>query len=240
MSRSLLTLCFLASVVLAACGGGGGDGTSSNPGGSPPAVTTPATASFAATGAYRAYNASARQQIFVLSPFGFCAGGATLTETAPAADTFEGATALRKTGTLAMRFTNCRPELLTRTTEVYQNATNDLIGFFRNGVGYAVLDRPLVLPATVKVGDSGALASATLYTDRTKTTVAGTIAYSFSTQADNRADAILVRITAAITGTLGQMPWTELNIFRLTSAGVMELTSMSTDENANQLIFVPQ
>jgi hypothetical protein len=85
-------------------------------------------------------------------------------------------------------------------------------------MGYAVLDRPLVLPATVKVGDTGSLATATLYSDRTKTTVAGTIAYSFSAQEDNRADAILVRITAAMTGTLGQMPWAEVKTFRLTSA----------------------
>jgi hypothetical protein len=239
--RTLLSLCFLASVLLSACGGGGGgggDATSSNPGVSPPPVTTPATASFAATAAYRAYNAPARQQNFLLSPFGFCAGSATLTETAPAAATFEGSAALRKTSTLAMRFTNCTPGLLTRTTDVYQNASNDQIGLSR--FGYAVLDRPLVLPATVKVGDSGALASATIYSDQTKTTVIGAIAYSFSAQEDNRADAILVRITAAFTDTLGGMPYTELKNLRLTSAGVMELVSMSTNENGNQFIFFPQ
>jgi hypothetical protein len=230
----------LGVLLLAGCGGGGGggDGDAPDPGGTPAAATgTPASASFPAAAAFSAYNATARQQSFTLSPFGFCLGSATLTDSAPAAATFEGAAAKRKTTIWTLQFTNCVPDSNTTTTEVFLDANNAQIGEVRAGVGYTVLHTPLMLPASVKVGDSGTLADASIFTDSTRTTSAGTVVYSYEAEADTRVDSIVVRITASTRNTVGQVASTESRMYHITSAGAMELTSGSLTRNGRRLIF---
>jgi hypothetical protein len=136
-----------------------------------------------------------------------------------------------------LQFTNCVPDSNTTTTEVFLDANNAQVGEVRAGVGYTVLHTPLMLPATVKVGDSGTLADASIFTDSTRTTSAGTAAYSYVAEAGTRADAIRVRITARTSNTVGQVASTETPTYRITSAGEMELTSGSLSRNGRPLVF---
>jgi hypothetical protein len=238
--RAWLTASVLGVLWIAGCGGGGGDGDASadGPGAKPATPTsTPASASFAAATAFRAYAASARQQRFTLSPFGFCLGDAALTESAPAAATFEGAAATRKTVRWFLQFTNCLPDTNTTTTEVFLDSGNAQVGEVRAGVGYTVLHTPLMLPASVKVGDSGKLADASIFTDSTRTASAGTVVYSFVADADTRADAIVVRITARTSNTVGQLAATETRTYRITAAGEMELTGGTLSRSGRTLVF---
>jgi hypothetical protein len=233
--RGLVTFLLPAALLLAGCGGGGGGGedASSNPA----PASTPVSASFPAASAYRAYAASARQQSFSLSPFGFCFGDATLTETAPAAATFEGRAAVRKTSTWVLRFNNCVPNSDTDVIEVFLDANNAEIGEFRAGVGYVVFDRPLALPTSVKVGDAGSLTTASIFTDSTKKTLTGKIDYSFVAEEDSRADSILVRVTARTTHSLGQQVFSEAKTYRITAGGAMELRLGTLVENGRTLVF---
>ena len=216
MLRSLVILSLVAPLLLAGCGGG-----EDNPTPTPVTpTTTPASATFSAASAYRAYAAAARQQSFELNPFGFCAGRVSLTETAPVAAFFEGNPAMRKTVTWGYTFSNCMPGSLTRLTELFLDANNAAIGESRTNVNYVVFDRPLELPASVKVGDAGTLATASVYSDGTKTNRTATTEYSFSAEADNRADAILVNVSARTSPTFLQQT-TEVRTYRLTAEGSM-------------------
>jgi hypothetical protein len=120
--------------------------------------------------------------------------------------------------------------------ELFLDSNNAQIGESRSNGTYAVFDRPLALPASVKVGDAGTLAIASLYTDSTKANLAGTIEYRFEAQADDRGDAILVQVTARTTPVVGQQT-TEVRTYRLTAGGAMDLISGTFVEDGRSLVF---
>ena len=136
-----------------------------------------------------------------------------------------------------LQFTNCVPDSNITTTEVFLDANNAQVGEVRADVGYTVFHTPLMLPVAVKVGDAGTLADASLFTDSSKTTSVGTVVYSYVAEADTRADAILVRVTATTSNTLGQVAFTETRTYRITAAGAMELTGGSLSRNGRTLVF---
>lgn len=236
LRSSLATLVLVAPLVLVGCGGGGGGGGDAPAPAPETPTTTPSTSTFPAAAAYRMYVAAAQQTNFTLSPLGFCSGTATLTENVPTAATFEGNPAMRKPVTWVMRFTNCVPSTLTDTTEIFLDTNSSQVGESSVGEGYAVLDRPLVLPATVKVGDMGTLATATVYSDNTKATQTATITYSYVAEADNRADAILVKLTMRMTEALGT-EGSEVRTYRITATGAMTLTAVTLTTPGRRLIL---
>lgn len=236
MLRSLKTWAWVAPLLLVGCGGGGGGGGDDDrPSTPPPPVTTPASATFPAGSAYRAYVPLARQQTFQLDYLGdlmsACPGAVTLTETAAAPGTFEGSAAQGKTVTWRYNFQNCTQGTLTRTSELFLNGSNDRIGESGTNSGYIVLDRPMELPASVKVGDTGTMATGTMYSNSTKTTRIGTVTYAYTALADNRTDSILVRLETTTQGR------TETLVYRLTTGGTLELRSGLMWEGNSRLQF---
>lgn len=233
--RNLKTWALVAPLLLAGCGGGGGGGGGDDEDSStPPApVTTPASATFPAGSAYRAYVPLARQQTYQLDYLGdlmsACPGAVTLTETAAVPGTFEGNAAQGKTVTWRYNFQNCTQSTLTRTTDIFLNGSNDRIGESR--AGYVVLDRPIELPASVKVGGAGTLASGTIYSDSTKANQIGTVTYAYTALADNRVDSILVRLERTEQGR------TETLVYRITAGGTMELRGGLMWEGTSRLQF---
>jgi hypothetical protein len=233
MLRSFKTCALVAPLLLVGCGGGGGDDDRPSAPAAP--VTTPASATFPAGSAYRTYVPSARQQTYQLDYLGdlmsACPGAVTLTETAAAPGTFEGNAAQSKTVTWRYNFQNCTQSTLTRTTELFLNSSNDRLGESRTNSGYIVLDRPIALPASVKVGDTGTLATGTIYSNSTKANQIGTVTYAYTALADNRTDSILVRLETTTQGR------TETLVYRLTTGGTMELRSGLMWEGNSRLQF---
>jgi hypothetical protein len=233
--RSLQTWAWVTPLLLAGCGGGGGGGADDGPATPAPPVTTPASATFPAGSAYRAYVASARQQTYQLmyldNLMSACPGSVTLTETAAVPATFEGNAAQTKTVTWRYNFQNCTQSTLTRTTDLFLNGSNDRIGGSPINPGYIVLDRPLELPASVKVGDTGTLATGTIYSNSTKANRIGTVTFAYTALADSRSDSILVRLEM----TTGER--TETLVYRLTTGGTMELRGGLMWEGNSRLQF---
>jgi hypothetical protein len=235
--RSLKSWALIVPLLLVGCGGGGGGGGDDDdkPSTPPPPVTTPASATFPAGAAYRDYLPLARQQTYQLEYLGdlmsACPGSVTLTETAAVPATFEGNAAQSKTVTWRYNFQNCTQSTLTRTTELFLNGSNRRIGESRTSSGYIVLDRPIELPASVKVGDAGTLATGTIYSNSTKANQIGTVTYAYTALADTRADSILVRLETATQGR------TETLVYRLTAGGTMELRGGLMWEGNSKLQF---
>lgn len=177
----------------------------------------------------------ARQQTYQLDYLGdlmsACPGAVTLTETAAVPAAFEGSAAKSKTVTWRYNFRDCTQSTLTRTSELFLNGSNERIGESRTNNGYIVLDRPIELPASVKVGDAGTLATGTIYANSTKANQIGTITYAYTALADSRTDSILVRLETTTQGR------TETLVYRLTTGGTMELRSGLMWEGSSRLMF---
>lgn len=186
--------------LLAACGGGGG--------GSGPAPAQ----DFALRSAYQARMAAATSVEFTVSIAGICNGWATESVSAPVTATFEGAQVLAKSTTSTMTLTDCGGSA-TATGWTYYDAAYSMLGGTADG-DYALLSPPMVVPETVRPGDSGTLGTATSWTSSAKTTLLGTVVYSYSVDTETASSAI-VRLTGRAYDPSGTLLWTEVQSYRI-------------------------
>ncbi|MFZ5524253.1 MAG: hypothetical protein ACOY9D_09270 [Pseudomonadota bacterium] len=173
----------IATLLLAACGGGGG-------GSSGPVAST---LSFPLLSGYKTFTATGEARNFIVS--GDCSGsGSTTTAPATTPATFESVTGFSAATTLIWSLTNCIPASYADTTIEYYDSNYLPLGYddTAGGGDYAVYLVPVAIPSSVKVGDTGIIGTQTKYTSSLKTTLSGTVDFSYAIQADTADTAIVI------------------------------------------------
>lgn len=209
-----VTSIVLATSLLVGCGGGGGSTGSAAP--------VASTLAFPLQSGYHTLVANGLTKSFTIS--GTCSGsGNKSSSPANTAATFEGASALASTSTTTMSFTNCTPASVASTSTVYSDTNYNPRGFNSVGVNYAVYLTPLVIPATVSVGNTAVLGTQTLYTDSTKSASGGRVDQSFVVEADTASTAI-VNLISKVYNASGILTGTEQDRYRISSVGTLTPT----------------
>ncbi|MGY2487229.1 hypothetical protein [Cupriavidus sp. CP313] len=185
MSKRFLFL-FAFSFLLGSCGGGGDDGSSSEAA-SPPAQTltvplTTAMAALAANGITANFSISGSVENKPVS------GSGTLKAGPADSATLNSAVVLKTTETVTGTIiTNGNSEPFSGTRFIFRNsATFAVVAIDQGADGYAAF-ADYTFPATVKAGDSGPLATATIFSDNTQAAKLGSLTQSFSVAVDSGA-----------------------------------------------------
>lgn len=218
--------------LMTACGGGGG-GTS--------APTTPvaSTNTFNFLSGYQRYIAAATSESFTIS--GSCDGTATETSTAASnSTTFEGNPALSNVSVSTRLLTNCTPASSAGTgTSFYNPSTYAPLGSNEVGGDYGVYGSTNI-PTSVRVGDAGVIGTETLYTNNTKTSVAGRNDVSFLIEADTATTAIVNLIIKSYENSFTVLSLVSTRQVRYRMAADGTLTTIGIDvqfENGSRLIY---
>lgn len=165
---------------LVACGGGGGGGTTAAP------VPTPSTTQFPLTTGIANLVNTQRSSSFTITGTATSngqtlpvTGSGTYSDSASTVSTFEGATALRKTGTVTGSQT---------VGNVSVPVTGTSVGFFDTNYGplgrtdsttYCVTTTKTALPTSVRIGDTNTWYSQICYANSAKTTRLSSSDYSY-------------------------------------------------------------
>ena len=217
------------TTLLSACGGGGGGSTASAPVASTDIfqlqvananmVQRTSTLNCTLSGTYNGYPISGNEVV----TFG------SLTST-----TFENQPALSQINTNTGSFTLNGTQYPINGSSTNYYDTNYLpVGYY--GTEYVVMNGVAVIPATIKINDSGTIGTATRYTDSTKTTLIGTKTVTWTLLPDTASTGIL-SVTDTYKDTTSTVTETDTSTYRLTPAGgVTNLTSTATYSNGNVL-----
>jgi hypothetical protein len=211
---AIRALLLLITLILAGCGGGGGGGSSA----AALAISFPLQSGMAnsvAVGASTYYSVS-----------GGCSGTASTIDSVPIAAVFEGVAAKSVLTTTTMNFTNCVPLAVSSTTLNYYNAGYLPLGSSITGSHYGMLLTLPTIPALVKVGDTGIFGTQTLYTDSSKTVLAGSDVYSYVVEPD-AANSAIVNIITKNYDAAGVLATTVQSRYRILTNGTM--TPVSVD-----------
>lgn len=231
----------LLGLTLTACGGGGGGGGSSSGSGGSTVVTS--TLSFPLLSGFRTLIASGYTKSGVVT--GTCSGSATMT-IAPAstAATFEGQSVLSSSETWSRTYTNCTPASNTSSGTIYYNSSDytpmggvnissmNSIGGWSN---YGVFQTPPVIPASVRVGDSGYIGTITLWTNSAKTTPDGRISVYYEITADTASSAIVYVNSTRYPEASFTSSFFIVERYRMSSTGALTpLTKYGSDSTTGQ------
>ena len=107
---------------------------------------------------------------------------------------------------------------LTDTSVVFYDSNFKPVGSLSEG-GYCVTSGTAALPASVKVGDTGAWYAATCYTSRTKSVRVGITTLSYAIESSTATSAVL-RITTKVTPQTGAVITQDLT-YTITTAGTV-------------------
>jgi|CXWL01.1.fsa_nt_gi hypothetical protein len=223
MKMNILKFGLLLSVLgLTACGGGGGSSGPTGP------VTS--TLSFPLNLAQKSLVSSGVNKTFTVS--GTCGGTGNYTvASATTPSIFEGVTGFSAVQSVTASLTNCSVASLAETTTAYYDANYNQLGY-DSGVGgdYAVNLALPAIPASVMVGNTGTVGTATTYTDSTKAFANGVDNISYVIEADTASTAI-VNIVTKNYDTLGVLGDTVQERFRIAATGA--LVPVSVDIQAS-------
>ncbi len=182
----------LLAILVSACGGGGGGG------GAAVAVPVVSASSFSMPAVLADQVNNGYTQNFSISGTQVV-GGTTFNVTgtgtitvAPASNAvFEGQVALQNSSTTTVTLTvnGITAPPVTETSQSFSTTSYAPLGM-SNGEYWVVQGVP-VIPATVKVGDTGVIGTYTRYTDNTKTSVLGTAQASYVVEADTATSAVI-------------------------------------------------
>jgi hypothetical protein len=204
------------ALALTACGGGGSDA---------PPQTTSATTTFPLAAALVNSGKDTRTVPFTLSGTGtsggqtiaFAGSGSISATIAPG--TFEGAAAQVKTLTTTATVTaQGSSSPLVDTNVAFYDSNFQVLGASAAS-GYCVYSGAASVPASAKIGDTGALYLATCYTNSAKSVRTGTVAISFAVEPLTDTSAIL-RITQKATPVTGAASAQDFT-YTITTAGVI-------------------
>jgi len=231
------SLCLLIS-----CGGGSGGGVS---GGSTPSQIT-STLSFPLRSAVIAratngasYTLFANGTSATQATDGLCSG--TLTETVSPANlqtTFEGQPTLSNADIVAVNYTNCSTGTPSSSSTEYFDTSYLPVGATQSG-SYALVSGSYAVPTSVKVGDTGTIGSATIYTDSTKSVSKGRTDKSFVVEPDTATTAIVNVISKAYDAS-SQLLYTDQTRYRIDAAGAFTVVSddiQFSKTSTNHLVF---
>ncbi len=122
-------------------------------------------------------------------------------------------------------YTNCTPASFAQSSTSYYDTNYVPLGNNTVGVSYGVYLTPPVIPATVKVGDTGTIGTRTKYKNNTKTTPDGTSVTTYVVESDTANTAIMNLISKGYNAT-GTLTYTEQDRYRITSTNTLTPISM--------------
>lgn len=203
-------------VLLTACGGGSDPNASDR--------------EFPLRTAYAAMIRDGESPMFSVS--GSCTGRSWQTSAPAVAGEFEGVQAQAIANTSSMELSDCTPATSgSSSTSFYDANTLLLGGVSADGSVYRVVPQPhLMLPTTVRVGDSGQRDTELAFTDSTKTTQLGYYERSFQVEAYTDTTAI-VNFVSRRYNTSRQLLDTVQNRYRIDETG--KLFKLSIDIQYN-------
>lgn len=218
----------LAAALLTACGGGGGSDTPS----------TPPTTAFALDAAYKALTASGSSRTYNVS--GTCSGTGSIAVSTPVAGTFEASPALVQTSTLSITVTGCTGSGTgVVTSQSFVDSNYRPLGSVIPNQQYSKFG-PVVIPTTVKVGDTGIIGTSTAWTTSAKTTPLGTGSYSYVVEPETDSSVIVKLITKSFS-TTNALQYTEVVSYRLSAAGgLTQLVDDISYSTGTHLILTPR
>jgi hypothetical protein len=158
---------------------------------------------------------------------GTCNGRATFTTAPASAAFFEGSLAIASANTAAVNYTDCQPASSAATAVSYFDSNYGLVGTSNPGIEYTkISSTSSLLPATVRVGDSGIYNTLVVYSNSAKTTILGQRVLSYAIESATPTSATVNLITRNY-NTAGQLTFTQQSRFRIDGAG--QLSSLSID-----------
>ena len=171
---------------------------------------------------------------FVIS--GLCTGTATIVNGSTSAATFEGVTALQAQFTSTINFTQCTgfqapsgPQMGS-ITRYYDVEASPLGSQATTGEYDKFETLPLVLPASVKVGDTGEYAVLVQYADNTKAVVLGKARLSYLVEADSATTAFVTFIVTSFDNANALIDTGKWK-YRIDGAGAMSLIEIRATGN---------
>ncbi len=219
--RSLIGL--LALVGLISCGsGGGGSGGSGDAGGGN--GTNASSLAFPIQIAKQAMITNGQARTFNAS--GSCTGRSTLAHApSTSAANFEGVGGrIASVQTVSASFSNCTPATLNSTETYFYDANYIPLGS-SSATQYRVFATRPSIPASVKVGDTGAIGTMNSYSDSTKTVSTGIAVVTYAIEADTANTAIYDEITKTYNAA-NSLTLTEHSRYRISQSGPLELISV--------------
>lgn len=225
MKKLAYLLSALATALLVACGGGGGgsSGSSSTP--TPAAaVTVPLLAAIqGSVNTSHAYNFNVTGYWSTTS--NALTGSGSRTVSAGVSSVVNGTTYIKVTGTTlgSATATNGTALNLNTTGIEYLNPTTFASVIIDDGDAYAVYST-YTYPTTVTSGDTGRYATATIYSDSTRTTVIGTAIFTYVTSY-NTSDSITIKQIVDVYNTGNQQTLQSISTSTINTAGVATLVS---------------
>jgi len=166
-------------------------------------------------------------------------GSGTLTYGAGASGTFNGAAALLQDQTLSGSVTAAgqTDPYTTSVTDYYATGNDAFLGEVNNtanGAEYDVAQSPIVYPATVVDGSSGALGTVSRYTDSTMSVALGTAQVSYSVKTDSTSSgSVIVELKELVYDTQNRLLETDLTDYALSTNDVLSLVSASVQTTNN-------
>lgn len=219
-THGLAFLIATSATLLSGCGGGGSDSSGTTPPLPVPAVTT----SFPLQAGYQARIKAGSNDDFTVT--GPCAGTANISNGAASPAVFEGSSGFAATQSSTFILTNCPKTVLSGTS--YFDATYTPLGSSTTGAVYEkFLTAPLAFAASVKVGDTGTVATFTRYADSTKAVVTGQRVLSYVVEADSANTAIVNLISKTYdTATPAQLLSTQQSRYRIAADGSLSIITI--------------
>jgi outer membrane protein assembly factor BamB len=203
----------LAAVMLTSCGGGGGGGT---------AGPVTSTLSFPLKSGLRAMVANGSSIDFNVS--GTCSGTANITSSTPIPATFGNISGFSTANVFNANFPNCNPPSLYSTSIDYYDTNYDPLGGLDSSGNYGVYTTPLNIPASVKVGDAGAIGTKNYYSDSSRLFTTGHDDFSYVVLPDTANSAIVNMIDKSYELS-GVLTSTEQDKYRINASGALTLIS---------------
>jgi FKBP-type peptidyl-prolyl cis-trans isomerase len=123
---------------------------------------------------------------------GMCTGSVSEANGAPSQVAFDGTTRTAVATAAVWQFTNCSPATFNAIESTYYDSNYNLVGsavttaHVLSGTEFVTFAQPAnALPATVRIGDTGTIGSATVYATSAKTGTTSTRTYSYAIEADD-------------------------------------------------------
>lgn len=230
MSKRFLLL-LACAFILGSCGGGDDDGGNGGQASAPAqtlAVPLPtAMASLAANGLTADFSISGTAENVPVT------GSGALQATPFVAAMLNGATVLKTTETVTgtlMANGNSTPFSGTRT--IFRNASTYVLVAIDEGTAFAVF-ADYTFPLTVKAGDSGPLATATIFSDSTQATKLGSLTQSYAVIADTGSSLLVTFLDKAFDNGNARVGEEETTFRIDTSGNISFVSSRSTAFNAS-------
>ncbi len=209
-----LLLSAFSVATLVSCGGGGGGAST---------ATAPVTVPFKAAYANMIKNGSGG---VTLNVSGSCGGTATLARgPSTTGVSFDGtAGRISSPTSTTLNLTGCLPATVSTSTTEYLDSTNVPVGATFSGGNYGFYLTPATIPDTITEGTSGTIGTMTLYTNSSKTVLAGKSVLTYTVKS-NAPSSLVFALKITSSDAVGTVSSVEEDNYLVEARGNMGLFS---------------